>query len=38
MYAMNIEPADIDPDVQIDVSALTTLATLQLRGYALIPD
>jgi intracellular sulfur oxidation DsrE/DsrF family protein len=38
MYAMNIEPVDIDPDVQIDVSALTTLATLQLRGYALIPD
>ena len=38
MYAMNIEPAAIDPDVQIDVSALTTLAMLQLRGYALIPD
>jgi DsrE/DsrF-like family. len=38
MHAMAIEAGDIDPDVQIDASALTTLATLQLRGYALIPD
>lgn len=25
-------------DVQVDMSALTTLSTLQLKGYALIPD
>lgn len=29
---------DLASGVRIDVSALTTLATLQLRGWALIPD
>jgi len=38
MVEMGIKVDDVDPRVQIDVSALTTLATLQLRGYALIPD
>ncbi len=33
-----IDPASVDEDVEVDVSALTTLATLQLRGWALIPD
>jgi intracellular sulfur oxidation DsrE/DsrF family protein len=33
-----IDPATIDKSVEIDVSALTTMATLQLRGWALIPD
>ena len=29
---------DVNPLVQVDVAALTTLANLQLRGYAMIPD
>ncbi len=29
---------EVLPDVQVDLSALTTLSTLQLQGYALIPD
>jgi len=33
-----IDPATVAKDVEIDVSALTTLATLQLRGWAMIPD
>lgn len=28
----------VNPAVQVDVSAMTTLANLQLKGYALIPD
>ena len=33
-----IARSDLNPLVQVDVAALTTLANLQLRGYALIPD
>lgn len=33
-----IDPANVDKSVEIDVSALTTMATLQLRGWVLIPD
>ena len=33
-----IAPAAVDKAVEIDVSALTTMATLQIRGWALIPD
>jgi len=33
-----VDPATVDKDIEIDVSALTTMATLQLRGWALIPD
>lgn len=33
-----IDPAAVEKGVEIDVSALTTMATLQLRGWALIPD
>ena len=33
-----IAAADVDDGVQIDVAGVTTLANLQLRGYALIPD
>ncbi|HUZ13120.1 MAG TPA: DsrE family protein [Caulobacteraceae bacterium] len=29
---------EVLPQVQVDLSALTTLSTLQLRGYALLPD
>jgi intracellular sulfur oxidation DsrE/DsrF family protein len=34
----HIAVADVASGVETDVSALTTLATLQLRGWALIPD
>lgn len=34
----SIAPESVDKRVEIDVAALTTLANLQLRGYALIPD
>ena len=33
-----IDAAVVEKTVEIDVSALTTMATLQLRGWALIPD
>ena len=33
-----IAPAEVDKVVEVDVSALTTMATLQIRGWALIPD
>lgn len=33
-----ITAKDVAADVQIDVAGVTTLANLQLRGYALIPD
>jgi len=33
-----VDPATVEKGVAIDVSALTTMATLQLRGWALIPD
>lgn len=33
-----ISAEEVAEDVQIDVAALTTLANLQLRGYALIPE
>ncbi|WP_192812142.1 DsrE family protein [Novosphingobium sp. Rr 2-17] len=33
-----IAPATVDKVVHVDVSALTTMASLQLRGWALIPD
>lgn len=38
LAAASIAPEVVDKRVQIDVAALTTLANLQLRGYALIPD
>lgn len=33
-----IVPEDVNPVIQIDLSALITLATFQLRGYALMPE
>ena len=33
-----IAPVTVDKAVEVDVSALTTMATLQIRGWALIPD
>ena len=38
LAAGSIAPEAVDKRVEIDVAALTTLANLQLRGYALIPD
>ncbi len=29
---------ELNPDVKVDVAAITTMATLQLRGYAMIQD
>lgn len=29
---------ELNPDVKVDVAAITTMATLQLRGYAVIAD
>lgn len=33
-----IARSEVLPEVQVDLAALTTLSTLQLRGYALLPD
>lgn len=33
-----IDPTDVASGIEVDVSALTTLATLQLRGWVLVPD
>ncbi len=33
-----IKRSEVLPQVQVDLSALTTLSTLQLRGYALLPN
>jgi intracellular sulfur oxidation DsrE/DsrF family protein len=38
LAAAKIAQADVLPDVQVDLSALTTLSILQLKGYALLPD
>lgn len=31
-------PSDLAPGVRVDASAITTITTLQLRGYAYLPD
>lgn len=38
LHGNNIAADTIAEDVQVDLAALTTLATLQLQGFALIPD
>jgi intracellular sulfur oxidation DsrE/DsrF family protein len=38
LHAQSIRADEVAPGVRLDVSALTTMANLQLRGYALIPD
>ena len=38
LAGQRITATDVAEDVQIDVAGVTTLANLQLRGYALIPD
>jgi intracellular sulfur oxidation DsrE/DsrF family protein len=38
LHGMKIPTDEVAPGVRRDVAAVTTLANLQLRGYALIPD
>lgn len=38
LHANRISVRELAPGVRIDLSAMTTLAALQLRGWALIPD
>jgi len=38
LHGQGFDQGDVARGVRVDVSALTTLATLQLRGWALIPD
>lgn len=38
LHANGIPAKELAPAVRIDLSAMTTLAALQLRGWALIPD
>lgn len=38
LAAAKIARDEVRPDVQVDLSALTTVAALQLRGYALLVD
>mgnify|MGYP005848097709 CR=1 FL=1 len=38
MVANGFAKDELNADVQVDVSAITTIGTLQMRGYALIQD
>lgn len=38
LHGQKITPAEVDASVRQDLSAMTTLATLQAQGYALIPE
>ena len=38
MVGHGYSPAEINPNVKVDTAAITTMATLQLQGYALLPD
>jgi len=38
MIANGFAREELHPDVRVDVSAITTLTTLQLKGYAIIQD
>lgn len=38
LAAAKIARNEVLPEIQVDLSALTTLSTLQLHGYALLPD
>ncbi|HEY4583733.1 MAG TPA: DsrE family protein [Lysobacter sp.] len=38
LHGRNIAPVEVDASVRQDLSAMTTLATLQAQGYALIPE
>jgi intracellular sulfur oxidation DsrE/DsrF family protein len=38
MMAGGFAREELNPDVKVDIAAITTMATLQLRGYAIIQD
>jgi len=38
MVANGFEKEELNSDIKVDVSAITTIGTLQMRGYALIQD
>jgi intracellular sulfur oxidation DsrE/DsrF family protein len=38
LHGNKISPMQLAPSVRVDLSAMTTLAALQLRGWALMPD
>lgn len=38
LHGNGIDPRDVADGVRVDVSALTTVATLQLKGWAFVPD
>jgi intracellular sulfur oxidation DsrE/DsrF family protein len=38
LAAAKIAQSEVMPQVQVDLSAVTTLSTLQMRGYALLPE
>ena len=38
LHGQGIESGDLQAGVRIDVSAMTTITNLQLRGFALVPD
>lgn len=38
LHANRIPVKELAPGIRVDLSAMTTLAALQLRGWALIPD
>jgi intracellular sulfur oxidation DsrE/DsrF family protein len=38
MMGAGFTRAELNPDVKVDVAAITTMATLQLRGYAVVQD
>jgi intracellular sulfur oxidation DsrE/DsrF family protein len=38
MMALGFARDELNPDVKVDVAAITTMATMQLRGYAVIQD
>lgn len=38
MAANGFAQEELNPDVRVDVSAITTIVTLQLKGYAVIQD
>lgn len=38
LHARKIAASEVVPQVKVDLAAVTTLATLQLRGFALITD
>jgi intracellular sulfur oxidation DsrE/DsrF family protein len=38
MMAQGYTPDELNPVVKVDVAAITTMATLQLQGYAVIQD